>query len=314
MKVIKYRYGDVPKSGRCVMALGFFDGVHAGHRDLLLQAKTEAQRLEVPFGIFTFESDSTIKSGVGRITSDDEKAEIFRGIGADFTVFADFPSISVLSAKDFIKEVLIGVFGTEIAVAGFNYHFGKGASGDAEMLKSEMRRLGKDAVICEKFTLLGDAVSTTRIRAALDAGKVQLAGILLGAPYSVSGVIEHGRGVGRTLGFPTLNTSAPIGRAIPRRGVYHTAIIIDGRIYSALTNVGTCPTFEEREVHLETFILDYKGNLYGDNLKIYFLDWIRDEIKFNGENELKKQITVDINSINKKLEDKLWQAIGQSLP
>ncbi len=296
MEIIKYEAGYTSKSD-CVLALGFFDGVHLGHRELLKQAKNKATELGLPLGVFTFASSGSIKSGALRIYGDDEKAHILSELSVDFVVFADFERLSVVSAEEFVRRVLTDELRARVAVAGFNYRFGKGASGDAEALSHLMAAMGAQALICEEYLLDGKTVSTTRIREALAAGNIKEAERLLGAPYRIAGKVCHGRGEGKRLGFPTLNTELKDGMLLPKRGVYHTAIKLDGKIYSSLTNVGTCPTFDPRAAHLETYILDFRGDLYDEDISIYFIDYLREERRFSSEKELIMQIIVDKNTI-----------------
>ena len=310
MQVLKYAPGKIPNTKPCVMALGFFDGVHLGHRELLRVARDEAARLGISFGIFTFASDSAIKPGARRIHSDKEKCDILYGLGADFVVLADFVDIAHFSAEEFTNEVLIRSLNTHVAVAGFNYKFGRGASGTADDLVTYMAQGGRRAMISDAFYLDGAPISTTRIRAALDKGDMREVAALLGAPYHISGSVERGRGDGSRLGFPTVNTSLNNTKASPKRGVYRTAVPIAGRIYPALTNVGTCPTFDERELHLETYILNFEGDLYGETLDVYFLDFLREEQRFSSEKELVMQIIVDKNRVIKENGDITWQELG----
>lgn len=299
MEIINYRLGE-SYAKSCVVALGFFDGVHLGHRDLLSRAKRLANERGISFGIFTFKSSGKIKSGTKRIYTDKDKADFFEELGADFVAFGDFAELSGLSAEDFISRVLRDGFGVSLAVAGYNYRFGRGAMGNADTLKRLMEEAGGDALICEEFRLDGKPVSTTVIREALLDGNVGEANRLLGSPYRICGRVSHGRGEGKRLGFPTLNTHPGSDILLPRRGVYHTAAKIGGELFSALTNVGTCPTFEERESHLETYLLDFSGNLYDEEISIYFIDYLREEKQFSNEKELITQITVDKNSILEK--------------
>ncbi|MBQ2876484.1 MAG: bifunctional riboflavin kinase/FAD synthetase [Clostridia bacterium] len=303
MEIVKYKRGETLKES-CVLALGFFDGVHIGHRELLKMARHRASELNLSLGIFTFASSGKIKAGTKRIYNDEEKARIFEELGADFTVFADFDDVSGLSPEEFVRDVLIGDLHTSVAASGFNYRFGKGAAGDAQALARLMKKYGGDALILDEYLLDGKTVSTTAIREALEAGDVRGAARLLGAPYRIGGRVCHGRGEGKRLGFPTLNTSLAEGSIMPKRGVYLTAIKLSGRAYTALTNVGVCPTFDPREDHLETYILDYSGDLYDEEIAIYFLDYLRDEKQFSSEKELIMQINIDKNiALSKNISD-----------
>ena len=313
MKIYEYSLGKTADLGPSVIALGFFDGVHLGHRTLLTKARELSIKLGVPFGVFTFDAQGPIKGGGERIYGNREKAELFSKLSADFTVICDFRSVSELSPERFVSEVLVGAFHAEAAVAGFNFRFGKGASGDAEALSELMEKEGKRAVICDDFTYGGETVSTTRIKSHLERGEIEKANALLGAPFRICGKVTKGNSVGHTLGFPTVNTAREQGLLLPKRGVYRSATVIDGRFYSALTNVGTCPTFEERLEHCETYILDFEGDLYGREITVYFLEYLREEKRFESEKELIMQINIDKNTIIERNGDAKWQGLGPNL-
>lgn len=297
--------------GECVLAIGFFDGVHIAHRDLILTAKKEAQRLELPLGIFTFRSGGDIKNDAARIYTDEEKAEIFESLGADFTVFADFAKIRDFSPEKFVNEILVSSLKCRVCVVGFNFRFGKGAVADAATLSELMKKAGRDLVIRSEITSEdGLTVSSTRIREALLLGDMKRVRSLLGTPYYIKGRVEHGNSTGRKLGFPTVNLPIPKGKVIVRLGVYRSAVVIGDKIYTGLTNVGICPTFEARSVHQETYILDFDSDIYGKEIRVYLLDFMRDEIVFSSPEELKMQINIDKNRAIKENGDITWQELG----
>lgn len=303
-----YEYPKENRTGKdCVLALGFFDGVHIAHRDLIKAARALADERRVELGILTFGGE--IKSGTRRIYSDAQKAEIFEALGADFTVIYDFSAIKDMSTEEFVRKILIDELCCSVAVAGYNFRFGKGASGDAAALTALMREGGGEAHIREKITAPdGEAVSSTRIRDLLALGEVKLASELLGLPYYIKGRVEKGRGEGRTLGFPTLNM--PVGEAVLKRGVYRSATAVGERIYPSLTNIGTCPTFLARPSHAETYLIDFSGDLYGEDIRVYLLDFLREEIAFSSPNELKMQINIDKNRVISENGDEKWQELG----
>ena len=304
-----YNYPQNKKTGgECVLALGFFDGVHIAHRELILAARSAAEERGLPFGIFSFSGG--IKGGSARIYTEREKCEIFASLGAHFTVLADFSAIKDCSAESFVKDILVGELKCSLCVAGFNFRFGRGALGDASLLSSLMREAGGDAIIKSEVTEGGLTVSSTRIRDLLLSGDIKRANALLGSPYYIKGRVERGRGVGRTLGFPTLNLPFDGGVALPRCGVYSSAVALGSKIYSAITNIGTCPTFEGRPVHSESYIFDFEGNAYGEEVKVFLLDFLREEMAFSSVEELKMQINIDKNKIILANGDKKWQELG----
>ena len=310
MKLYEYKKNENFSGTDCVIALGFFDGMHLGHRMLLARAKRYAEKMKLPFGVFTFKTDSDIKKGEGRIYSDKARASLIESEGVDFMISADFSDLAEMSPEKFVTDVLIGGIKARVAVAGFNYRFGKDARGDAQMLSELMRADGGDALICEGYKVNGDVVSATEIRELLLSGEIEKANLLLGAPYRITGTVNHGRGVGSGMGFPTVNTSVKNGMINPKNGVYRTAVVIDGKIFTAITNVGVCPTFEKREIHHETYIIGYNGDLYDRDIEIYFLNYLREEIAFSSEKQLIMQITIDKSRAINEFGDITWQELG----
>lgn len=293
MEVLKYEYNKALSLAPSVMALGFFDGVTAAHRQILQKAKEEAQRRGISFGVFTFYSEDPIKRGVERIYSTTDKLTLLERCGANFTVLADFESICSLSPESFVEDLLIKDLNVSLTVTGYNFRFGKGAAGNAERLALIMKSNGKEAVTVNELTDRGEPISSTLIRKALAEKDIKRANRLLGAPYFIRGRVSEGNRVGRNLGFPTVNTSVEKGRIIPT-GVFRSSVTIDGKVYNSITNIGTCPTLGERSLHAETHILNYKGNLYGRELEIYLLEFLREERQFNSKEELRRQIEEDI--------------------
>ena len=283
--------------GKRVVALGFFDGVHLGHRALLQRAKEEARERGALLAVFTFAAETFGKKGVGRLYSTEEKLEIFEELGVDEVIIADFGTVANIAAEDFVVGTLIGDIGAVCTVCGEDFRFGQGARGDLSLLERLMRESGGDCISVTDECLGGVKVSTTKIKELLADGDVAGANALLGAPLYLSGVVEKGLGLGKKLGFPTVNTPIGAKGEILRRGVYRSRLSVDGKDYDAITNVGICPTFEEREVHQETFVLCEIGDLYGKKIKVFLLEFLRDEKRFDSKNDLIMQINVDINRI-----------------
>ena len=313
MRIYEYKQGEPLGIGECVLAIGLFDGMHMAHRDLLDCARDLAKEQSLPFGIFTFGSEGGIKRDTSKIYDTRQKLALAERAGAEIAVVADFSALAGLSAEDFVRLTLVGDCGVRIAVAGFNFRFGKGASAGAAELCELMGASGGRAVIREEYRLGGDTVSSSRIRDLIEKGDITEAGYLLGAPYSIAGAVHHGDGRGKGLGLPTANTDIPAGRTLPAKGVYRSAVPIDGRIYNAVTNIGTCPTFGERSVHAETYIIDFTGDLYGRDLEIFLLGYLREERSFTTQEELIMQIKLDINNTKTKNGELTWQELGLSL-
>lgn len=323
MRTVRFRRSDsieelraalpFSKSG-CVAALGFFDGMHAAHRALIKKAREAADSAGLPLTVFTFSGDDgALKPDSSRLYTDEEKLELIAECGADFTVLADFSAISDMSSRDFVHDFLIRSLGVRVSVCGFNFRFGKGASGTSEDLEALMGEAGASALVLEERTKDGISLSSTYIRELISEKKLLMAAKLLGKPYFISGRVAHGLGLGKTLGIPTVNLELPKGKSALPGGVYSTLTEIDEKIYPSLTNVGVCPTFDEREAHAETFILDFNGDLYGKITRIYFIAFLRDEKKFKSAEELIMQINIDKKRALKLTEELKWQEIGLNL-
>lgn len=294
----------------CVLSLGFFDGVHLAHRDLLRKSAEAAREKGLKFGVFTFKSDGNIKSNTGRLYDDGEKAEIFESLGADFTVYADFGAISGTSPEDFVHKILCRDLNCRICVAGFNFRFGKGAKGDSARLCELMAEAGGECRICDEITAEGVTLSATLIRSLISSGRVYEANNLLGSPYYIKGRVLHGRRDGSRIGFPTANIKIDGDRVVPKMGVYRSITMVDGEGYYSVCNIGRCPTFGENEIRLESHIIDFSGDLYGKEIRVYLIGFLREERRFGSIDELKMQINIDKNTTIRENGDTKWQELG----
>lgn len=298
MKVTEYRYGDsLMADGGAAVCLGFFDGVHLGHRALILECVRYAKENGLTPTLFTFPSEcERLKGGAPRIYSTADKLKLIEALGIEHTVLADFDSVANLSPREFVTDILIRDLGAVSSHSGTSFRFGRRASGDSEALVRLMGEHGLSAFTVGDVSFFGEPVSSTRIREALALGDMKSAAELLGAPYFTSGEVVHGDGRGHLFGIPTVNTALHDSELLPS-GVYRTELDIGGVTYSALTNVGTCPTFGERERHAETLILSFSGDLYGERICIRFLEYLRQEQKFESAEELLETIEKDIKGV-----------------
>ena len=295
MQVIEYNgYNTAKLDVEICCALGFFDGVHVGHRHLIRECISTAKKEKLVPAVFTFPAETMdLKGGKGRIYSTEDKIEIFRECGVELLVLCNFSSVRELTPEQFVSDVLCGDLNCRVALTGEGFRFGKGAAGTPEILSQLLTENGAKAITVEDVKIDGVTVSSTEIRRALYDGQPEYAARLLGEPYFIRGKVRHGRGVGRVYGFPTVNTELRDKTAL-KVGVYKSCLTIDGKVYTGLTNIGTCPTFDRREIHAETMILNFSGDLYGENLKINLLKFIRFERKFDTPEDLRAQIDKDI--------------------
>ena len=284
--------------GRLSVALGFFDGVHEGHREVIRRCTEQGTRVAV----LTFEqSPASVLGGEAppALTDNERKAELIAQLGVDELIFADFSAVRDLSAEAFVKTILREKLGAEAVSCGYNYRFGKNGSGDTQALRRLCELEGIRTYIAEPVDIGGRAVSSTAIRKMLSGGDIEGANKMLGWRYSVSGAVGGGNRVGRTLGFPTVNLPIGEGMCVPRYGVYASRLIIDGKEYRGATNIGVHPTVMEAQRPVcETFILDYEGEgLYGEQAVCELTAFIRPERRFDSPEELTAQIEKDVNEI-----------------
>ncbi len=307
MTVTRFDTGGSGTRERCAVALGWFDGLHAGHTALIAKTVETARENGLAAAVWTFEGSKKAgsDSSPGFILPDGEKAERLKAAGIDLLFSAGFAEMKDLTAEDFVKKILIDKCGAETALCGFNYRFGAGGAGNADVLSELMAKEGKRTVVLPPVKIGGRTVSSTLIRALLSDGRPDEAALLLGRPFSLRAEITHGRRVGHKLGFPTLNQPFPDGGFIPRHGVYVTEVTIDGKVCRAVSNVGVHPTFGEcdRAVCESNLLSGDPGECYGEIAETRFLRFLRPEIRFDGAEELKRRIALDISAANDYFQD-----------
>ena len=291
-----------------MVAVGKFDGEHRGHQKIIATMLTVAREQGLKTAIFTFGTPpAAVVSGQRRpqILTNEERRERLHQASIDYIVEYPFDAeIAAMDGEDFVREILLGAMRMRAIVGGEDLRFGKAGAVNAAKLKSLGERLHFSVYIIQKETEAGEEISSSLIREALAAGDMAKANTLLGMPYTAEGVVQHGNGIGnRILGFPTINLLLPAGKLLPRRGVYQTETVLpDGRTFRSITNVGTNPSVEQdhlsHRLRLESFLLDFSGNLYDTRVRLRFLRFIRPEKKFASLTALKQQIMADLSSID----------------
>ena len=285
------------KVEKTVIALGFFDGVHRGHGALLRKAAERAGELNAAPAVFTFDrSPKEFVTGkpVLLINSNDDRRDIIRRVyGIQRVIFAPFDrEMMTMPWQDFITELLVKQHGAVHLVAGHDYRFGHKNEGTVERLREKCRELGLGCDIIPKVELEGITVSSTYIRTLLEQGDVERAALFLGHPHCLSQTVRHGQRLGRTIGIPTVNLAVPAHVLTPERGVYITrAFLPDGRSCPGVTNVGTRPTVTDGDtVSVETYLLGFDGDLYGQTVRLDFHRRLRGEVKFPSLEALRQEI------------------------
>jgi riboflavin kinase/FMN adenylyltransferase len=291
-----------------VLTLGVFDGLHLGHQ-LVMSTVVERARLigAVPT-VITFDPHPRAvlhpESAPPLLQTFDQKIEAFGVLGIEQVIVIRFnQAFAQIEADDFLRDVAGERLQAREVYLGRGFAFGRGRKGNIELLKEVSERLGFRAEEVQEVCLRGHRISSSTIRALLAEGRANLARRMLGRPYGVEGRVVRGQERGRTLGFPTANLR-PQNRVIPRNGVYVTATLIEGVWRRSMTNIGTRPTFEtaETEPSVETYVMSWSGDLYGDVVRVRFLHRLRDEKKFASVEELKRQIDFDRERAEKYFE------------
>lgn len=300
IRTLHVENGDDWLIGREAATIGFFDGVHRGHRFLIEQVKEVARHYGVASSVVTFaehprrvlHSDYQPQA----LTTADEKREMLLAQGIDECHVLDFDErMASLSARDFMKTVLKERFGVRFLIIGYDNRFGHNRSEGFDDYVRYGKELGIEVIRARAFELDGIGVSSSVVRALLSEGEVELAARCLGYRYSLSGKVVDGVKEGRRMGFPTANIDMDgMQKMIPANGVYAVEAEVDGgSVYPAMMNIGNRPTFDGQKTTMEVNIIDYQGNLYGRNLRVSFVKRIRAERKFPSEKALAAQLEKD---------------------
>jgi riboflavin kinase/FMN adenylyltransferase len=286
------------------LALGTFDGVHAGHRAVIRRAIELAHERGLASAVVTFDRHPLTVIDPARVprllTSNEEKIRLIGELGPDQLVMLPFDEqLAALTPAEFCAGLLAGKLQARVVVVGENFNFGAGGAGDAAQLRACGAANGYDVEVCELVTEHGEAISSTRIRRLLHDGKLEEVREILGRPPSAAGIVVHGDKRGRTLGVPTANVDVEAGTIFPGRGVYAGRASVNGAWYRAAVNIGHNPTFQSKDeptthVTVEAFLLDFSGDIYDREIRLDFLHKIRDELRFDSADALVAQMRKDI--------------------
>lgn len=276
------------------VALGFFDGLHLGHKKVLMNAMSERANGLTPgvmlFDRPPFEELTGIK--VPRLLTDEARDKILTDSG--FSLFnVSFSEIRDMSPKAFVRDILADRFSARSVSCGFNFTFGKNGEGNTETLISECEKYGISVHIADSVLFDNDVVCSSSVRRYISDGNMTEADNMLGYTFGFTSPVFHGDRRGRLLGSPTINQYIPKGLVVPKFGVYASFVDIDGKILSGVTNIGKRPTFDGESLRSETFILGFNGDLYDKSITVYPIEFIRGEMKFSSADALKEQISRD---------------------
>lgn len=283
-----------------VVALGNFDGLHLGHMSVINEAKAMAERLHaMPFALSFKEHPLTVLTGQAPVSlfTNDVRASEFKATGVTLCLL-DFESMKDMTPKQFFDQIIVKRMGAVGVCCGFNYSFGKGGKGTPKLLKKYCDENGIEFSMLPELDFEGEPISSTRIREAIENGEIELANVMLGHPFTYRQTVVDGDKRGRLLDTPTINQFLSPELVEPKHGVYMSKTTVCGRKYYSVTNIGTRPTIDDdRPVSSETHILDFNGDLYGKQVEVSLMHYLRPEQKFNSVNELKSQIEEDIKQV-----------------
>lgn len=277
------------------IALGNFDGIHLGHTAVLDSAVQAARELDMTPAVLLLEPlPAYVIDGreAPELITQADKENLFADMGVE-VVRTDFRKIKDYSPQEFFVKILAGELNAGMLCCGFNYRFGKNGEGDSNLLGWLCEITGIGLNVIPAVSVGGEAVSSTRIRAAIECGDIELANSMLGREFGYTLTVVHGDHLGRELGCPTLNQLFPDGFIVPKYGVYSSRTCVDGVWYRSVTNIGIRPSFENDEQRSETHIIGYCGDLYGREIEVRLLSYKRGEMKFNSLDELKAQLEKD---------------------
>lgn len=290
-----------------VVTLGAFDGVHRGHQALIARAIAAAKAKQLPSIAYTFDPHPAKvlapKVAPRTLTSVRERVRLLRHYGIDTVIVEPFDTaFASLSADEWVERYLVAHLHPAHVVVGFNFSYGKARGGNPEHLIAAGKKHGFTVEVIEPVVIEGMVVSSTRVREFLLEGNVEGAAILLGRPFAITGTVIKGDQRGRTIGFPTANVE-PDHELLPEHGVYASRVDIgSGDAIDAVTNVGKRPTFGGKTVTVETFLLDWSGDLYGRALRVELIARLREERRFEGIDALKAQLAKDVENARRLLE------------
>lgn len=286
------------------VGLGNFDGLHLGHAALIEALKNKCAERAIPSVVYTFANHPNNvlfpETPTSLIVTNTQKTALMKGMGVDGVFFEHFDKkYAAATPEQFVKEILVDKLNAKVVVTGQNYSFAHKGSGTPELLEKLGEKYGFETVVIPHVNIDGQVVSSTLLRSIIKSGEIEKYPLYTGRRYSLPGIVEQGRRVGKSLGFPTANILPREGFALPESGVYITETMIGGKYYGGITNVGNNPTFELKKTTVETHLFDYNECLYGQNIEVFFNKRVRGEIKFSSPEELSARVMQDIADAKK---------------
>ncbi|MCE2706972.1 MAG: bifunctional riboflavin kinase/FAD synthetase [Algoriphagus sp.] len=296
---------DFPPLRYAVVTSGTFDGGHLGHQKILLRLKDIALKKNGETVLITFWPHPRMvvnseKKTLRLLSTFEEKVSLLEKFGVDHLVIIPFTeAFSQLSSQEFIQTVLVDQIHTQCLVIGYDHKFGKNREGSFEYLKTHAADFGFEVEEISREDVDDSGVSSTKIRKALEQGDVKTAARYLGRPYELDGKVVKGQQLGRSIGFPTANIQVESEfKLLPKDGVYAVMVVLEQDQYRAMLNIGNRPTVQGNEKTVEAHLLGFEGDLYGKQLQVLFIDFIREQQDFGSLEALRQQLILDKNNVN----------------
>ena len=290
-----------------VVSIGKFDGLHNGHKKLvaeMMNYRIQGRKA----AMFTFSTPpGTLVKGKTQnvIMTNREREQLLEDAGLDYLVEYPFDEeVRSMAPERFVEEILVEKMNAQVIVTGPDCHFGYKAAGDRAMLEALAPKYGYRYIVVEKAKDEDyKIISSTYVRDLLADGEIMKANKLLGYRYYITGIVEHGKSIGHRRLYPTANIVPPREKHLPKYGVYVSRVSVEGKVYGGLTNVGEKPTIEGKNpAGVETYLYDFEGDLYGKEIKVELLDFVRPEMKFSSIEELKAQLDYDVKACREMYE------------
>jgi len=289
------------------ITIGNFDGIHLGHQEIFKKVKQRASELNGNSMVYTFDPHPlnvlAPHKKVPIITSFSEKMKLIEESKIDIVICEDFtPEYANLSPRQFVEDILLDKIGIKAIFVGHDYAFGKGRQGNISTLKQFGEELDFEVRVVDAIKVDDILVSSTKIRGFVQEGEVKKVARLMGRYYSITGRVGRGKSRGKGMGFPTANLRS-VEELFPRPGIYVVHVFYRGRSYHGVVNIGFNPTFKDQTLSVEVFIMDFNKDIYGEDVRISFVDRLRDEKAFDSPDELVEQIKKDVEKAREILKE-----------
>ncbi|WP_144283761.1 bifunctional riboflavin kinase/FAD synthetase [Chryseobacterium echinoideorum] len=297
MKVFR-NFSDYSSKKPLALSLGMFDGVHLGHKCIMDELKKAGSENNLDTAVLTFWPHPRFvfnpNEDLKLLNTLAEKTVLIENYGISRLFVKEFDEeFRNLTGEEFVRQILVEKLNVKYLIIGYDHSFGKNKSGNFELLQKLSKELNFEVEQMEAINIHENNISSTKIRKALQEGNIKEANEMLGYHYSLSGRVIHGRKIGRTIGYPTANIETENIKLLPQKGAYIVEVFLKNESYKGMLSIGTNPTVNGEKLTVEVYILNFNGDIYGENITVKFRDFLHDEIKFEGMEKLVERLDED---------------------